>query len=78
MTHISFSIYSPKSQISSMSFTLGKKTPLTYDELVVGFATALGNFMLNNETITESDLIAAVSRVCDALASISIQEQSND
>lgn len=80
MTHVSFSLYSPKSRFSMMSYTLGKKTPLTYDQLVVGFARALGDFMLNNDTITEPELFAALSRVGDALSSVSIQssEQSKN
>lgn len=78
MTHVSYTLVSPKSRIASISYTLGRSRTLTYDQLVVGFARSLADFMLNNDTITEPDLIAAISRVCDALASTSIQEQSND
>lgn len=78
MTHVSYTLVSPKSRIASISYTLGRNQPLTYDQLVVGFARSLADFMLNNDTISESDLISAISRVRDALASVSIQERTHD
>ena len=75
MTHVSFSLHSPKSRLYTVSYTLGKKTPLTYDQLVIGFAIALAEFMLNNETITESDLLEKVSLIGDALVGMKIGDQ---
>lgn len=77
MTHVSYTLVSPKSRIASISYTLGRSRPLTYDQLVVGFARSLADFMLNNNTISEVELFDAISRTCDALLSVSIQEQQN-
>ena len=73
MTHVTYTLHSPRSRLTVVGYTLGKNRPLTYDQLVVGFARSLADFMLNNNTITEPELFDALSKVSNALSSVSIQ-----
>lgn len=73
MTYVTYTLHSPRSRLTSVGYTLGKIRPFTYDQLVVGFARSLADFMLNNNAITEPELFEALSKVSNALLSVSIQ-----